>query len=94
MTAKLYNKPAPIVRWVSELDAAIVPVVVSYDRVIEVRNVLSKLTQNQLAQRSLFKYIKKLNKKPKDHFGEVYIKYLEPVTLQEPSDILMHLTKV
>ena len=49
MTAKLNNKPAPIVRWVSELDAVIVPVVVSYDRVIEVRNVLSKLTQNQLA---------------------------------------------
>jgi glycerol-3-phosphate O-acyltransferase len=94
MTAKLNNKPASIVRWVSELDAAIVPVVVTYDRVIEVRNVVSKLTQNQLAQRSLFKYIKKLNNKPKDHYGEVYIKYLEPATLQEPSDILIHLTKV
>lgn len=54
LTPKLINKNSQIVEWVIEAspDVVIVPVVVQYDRVLEIKNLLTKVSGAKLTQKS------------------------------------------
>lgn len=55
----------------------------SYDRIFEAKNFRSKMASEGSVkdERSLLNYLKSLYLKKKDKFGEVYIKYLDPVQI-------------
>jgi len=64
-------------------DVVIVPVVTQYDRVMEIKNLLAKVSGAKLTQKSFVSVFRSLCKTPKDHFGEIYVKYFEPLVEKE-----------
>lgn len=71
------------VQWLCEIskDVVIIPVMASYDRIFESNNFKSKMVSEAPQETSLIWSLKSLYMKKKDKFGEVYIKYLDPITI-------------
>ena len=80
------------VRWLIEAYTAlqhtsmnymIVPVMVSYDRIYEARNLTTEMISGEKKDYTLWTSIKKIGTTAKDSLGHIYVKYLDPINLQD-----------
>ena len=92
-TGKFFRRSTPdlSIQWI--LDAyrdmpeqadniVIVPVMASYDRMLETHNLTQRMVQDKRLE-SFMDSVKKLNYFKKDQLGEVFTKYLEPIEIKD-----------
>ena len=91
---KLYRKKAADLscRWLletfSELQHSgtnlmIVPLMISYDRIYESHNLATEMINGEKKDYTMWTSLKKLKSTPKDTMGHIYVKYLDPVNLDQ-----------
>jgi glycerol-3-phosphate O-acyltransferase len=60
----------------------IVPVMVSYDRMFEIRNLTTEMMSGKVNHPSSISITKSMSKFQRNKLGEVYVKFLEPMHIQ------------
>ena len=61
----------------------IVPVMMSYDRIYESINLATEMISGEKRDYTLYKSMALANKTHENVLGHVYVKYLEPVNLEQ-----------
>ena len=62
---------------------AVVPVMISYDRIFEHHNLTSEMIKGRGQELSFAEYIKRTYLFRQDQLGEVFVRYLEPIFLKQ-----------
>ena len=60
----------------------IIPTMISYDRIFELHNLTSEMVKGSGKELSFAEYLKRMYTFNRDHLGEVFVKYLEPIHLK------------
>lgn len=60
----------------------VVPVMTSYDRIFETRNLTSEMVKGKGHELSFAEYMRRIYTFRSDQLGEVFVKYLEPIFLK------------
>lgn len=60
----------------------VVPVMTSYDRIFETRNLTSEMVKGNGHELSFAEYMRRIYTFRQDQLGEVFVKYLEPIYLK------------
>lgn len=97
-TGKFFRRTTPdlSIQWILDAyrdmptlaeDLVIVPVMASYDRMLETHDMTQEMVQDNRLE-SFMDTMKKINYFKKDQLGEVFIKYLEPIHVKDYLDTL------
>ena len=59
----------------------IVPVMISYDRIYESKNLATEMINGQKTDYTLYTSLKRAKRTKQDVLGHIYVKYLDPIDL-------------